>query len=211
MHSIGNFMSLEDLDVCLEKLTWHKSPGKNNVSSNAVKVLELDLRIKLLTFLNEWLMNEDVTYLEWLIASLKVLPKKGDLKNPNNWRGIILLDINSKIISIFINIKLQKLLKTRGIAHQFGATPKLGCQDAVFVLKTFLQERREKLLDTWVVFIDLVKAYDSIQHKVVDEMLHIFGVPEIVRTWIKKLCSDSMVELKVGKFKHHIPYGCGVK
>ena len=28
MHSIGNFMSLEDLDVCLEKLTWHKSPGK---------------------------------------------------------------------------------------------------------------------------------------------------------------------------------------
>ena len=156
-------------------------------------------------------MNEDATYPEWLIASLKVLPKKGDLKNPNNWRGIILLDVNSKIISIFINTKLQKLLKTQGIAHQVGATPKLGCQDAVFVLKTFLQERREKLLDTWVVFIDLVKAYDSIQHKVIDETLHIFGVPEIIRTWIKKLYNDSVVELKVGKFKHHIPCGCGVK
>ena len=89
IHSNGNFMNLEDLDACLEKLAWHKSPGKNNVSPNAVKVLELDLRIKLLKFLNEWLMNEDVVYLEWLIASLKVLPKKGDLKNPNNWRGII--------------------------------------------------------------------------------------------------------------------------
>ena len=66
-------------------------------------------------------------------------------------------------------------------------------------------------MDTWVVFIDLVKAYDSIQHKVIDETLHIFGVPMIVRTWIKKLYNDSVVELKVGKFKHHIPYGCGVK
>ena len=25
------------------------------------------------------------------------------------------------------------------------------------------------------------------------------------------MCNDSVVELKVGKFKHHIPYGCGVK
>ena len=57
MHSIGNIMSLEYVDVCLEKLTWHKSPGKNSVSPNAVKVLELDLKIKLLNCTNEWLMN----------------------------------------------------------------------------------------------------------------------------------------------------------
>ena len=40
----------------------------------------------------------------------------------------------------FINMKLQKLLKTRVIAHQLGARPNLGCQGAIFVLKTFLQE-----------------------------------------------------------------------
>ena len=67
--------------------------------------------IKLLNFTNGWLMNEDVAHPEWLIACIKVLPKKGDLKNPNNWRGIILPDIISKIISIFINIKLKIVLK----------------------------------------------------------------------------------------------------
>ena len=39
-------------------------------------------------------------------AVLKLLPKKGDLSNPNNWRGISLLDIVSKIISSIIASRL---------------------------------------------------------------------------------------------------------
>ena len=66
---------------------------------------------------------------------MKVLPKTGVLKNPNNWKGTILLDAISKISSIFVNIKLKILLNTREITHQIGATPNLGFQDAVFVLK----------------------------------------------------------------------------
>ena len=99
----------------------------------------------------------------WIGKALpqKYYQKKGDLSDPNNWRGIVLMEVSSKIISIFLNIKLQKLLKIRGSPLQFGASPKLGCQNAVFILKTALQERREKGLDTFATFIDLVKAYDS--------------------------------------------------
>ena len=64
-------------------------------------------------------------------------------------------------------MRLQTLLKLRGSPLQFRASLKLGCQDAVFVLKTFLQERREKGIDTWITFVDLVKAYDSVQHEVI--------------------------------------------
>ena len=108
-----------------------------------------------------------MVYIEWKSTPIKVLPKKGDLTDLNNWRGIVLMEFSSKIVIIFINMRLQKLLKLHGIPYQFGASPKLGCQDAVFVLKTLLQERREKGLDTWVTFIDLVKAYDSVQHDVI--------------------------------------------
>ena len=121
------------------------------------------------------------------------------------------MDIVSKVVSIFVNVRLQKLMKIRGLPFQFGATPKLGCQDAVFALKAFLQERREKMLDTWVVFIDLIKACDSVQHRVIDATLEIFGVPTDVRSWVRRLHDGSTLEINVGKTKKIITYGCGVK
>ena len=39
-------------------------------------------------------------------------------------------------------------MKSRGTALQFGATSNSGYQDGVFILKTLLQERCEKALDT---------------------------------------------------------------
>ena len=51
---------------------------------------------------------------------LKMLPKKGDLRDLNNWRGIMLLDAASKIVSMVINGRLQRLLKEVGIEEQNG-------------------------------------------------------------------------------------------
>jgi len=48
---------------------------------------------------------------EFARMRLKILPKKGDLRNLNNWRGIMLLDAASNILSMVINGRLQRLLK----------------------------------------------------------------------------------------------------
>ena len=52
-----------------------------------------------------------------------------------------------------------------------------------------------------MVFVNLIKACYSIQFKVIDETLAIFGVPPEIIMWVKKICLNSVVELKVGKFK----------
>ena len=38
-----------------------------------------------------------------------------------------------------------------------------------------------------------------------------FRLITLATRWVKKIYNDSVVELKVGKFKHRIPYSCGVK
>ena len=111
----------------------------------------------------------------------------------------------------FFNLRLQILLKLHGIPCQFGAIPELGYQNASFVLKTFLQVRREKGYDTWVVFVELVKVHDSIQHKVIKEVLENFGVPSDLVGWAMKLCTNFEVEAKVGKHKSRFRRGCGVR
>ena len=80
----------------------------------------------------DWMENGDLTHEEWTKSRLVPLPKKGDLHDFNNWRGINLLDVGSKVMSITLNVRAQKLLESNGHPMQFGATPKVGCAEAVF-------------------------------------------------------------------------------
>ena len=75
----------------------------NGISPNIVKVLDGKNKFLLFTFIREWMENKDVVYDEWLMSRLVPLPKKGDLFDLNNWRGINLLDVASKIESIVLN------------------------------------------------------------------------------------------------------------
>ena len=53
---------------------------------------------------------------EWKRGKLKEICKGGgkDLSKPGNYRGIMLLDVVSKVMSALINRRLQELLKVHG-------------------------------------------------------------------------------------------------
>ena len=170
-------------------LCWHKAPGLNKVVPNAIKALDDENLFVLYEYIKTYI-ETDEDFDEWKVSHLVPLPKKGDLSNPNNWRGINLLDVTSKLVSIIVNKRLQKMLKIRGITHQFGASPGTGCQNGLFCLKTLLQTRREHNLDSYCVFIHLVKAYDSIQHEIITLALVKMGVPDRLCKVVQKLYSN---------------------
>jgi hypothetical protein len=92
---------------------------------------------------------------EYARMRLKILPKKGDLRDLNNWRGIMLLDAASKIISMIVNNHLQRLLKEIGIEEQNGLSGGRGCSDGSFCIRQALKKRREHGQESWVLFVDL--------------------------------------------------------
>ena len=117
----------------------------------------------------------------------------------NKWRGINLLCIVSKVMSIRLNMRVQQLLEVNGHPMQFGAIPKVGYAEAVFSIKSILQLRREYGVDTHAVFIDLIKACDSVKHEVISSTLKIIGAPERHIRWVEKLYGNFEVILKIGK------------
>ena len=68
-------------------------------------------------------------------------------------------------MSIVLTIRLQIVFEKKGTPIQFGASPHTGCPDSSFHLRSMLQMNKEHSIDSWVVFVDLVKAFDSINHK----------------------------------------------
>ena len=93
---------------------------------------------------------------------LCIHPKTGDLSNPNKWRGIALGNIIAKTISSIIVTRLTQHINTFGIDEQCGCLFGKGNTDAMFTLKGSLQTIREHQLEAHVLFVDLVKAFDSV-------------------------------------------------
>jgi len=56
----------------------------------------------------------------------------------------------------------MRLLEAERMEEQTSFMPHRGTTDSIFSLKILLQKRKEHGLSTWVVFIDLAKAFDSV-------------------------------------------------
>ena len=61
---------------------------------------------------------------EWLQNRLKILYKgKGDPKDLNNWRGIMLIETAAKIVCSIFGNRIQSFLNDEGLEEQNGFTP----------------------------------------------------------------------------------------
>ena len=88
---------------------------------------------------------------------LCILPKTGDLSNPNKWRGIALGNVIAKLISSIIAARLTMHINTFGI-NECGCLFGKGNANATFTFKSSLQLIREHQMEAHVLFVDLVKA-----------------------------------------------------
>ena len=119
-----------------------------------------------------------VMYEEWKISRMKLLPKKGDLSLCKNWRAICLLDVASKVLSSIVAARMQSVQLTQGMEEQARIRPDRSTIDPLFSVGIGLNKRKEHGLETWALYIDLVKAFDSVPREALFMILRRFGFPD---------------------------------
>ena len=150
-------------------------------------------------------------YPEWHRGTGVPIPKTPRPQDPNQYRIINLMDVCSKIFSRIMTARAYKILDKNRTKYQFGASPNVGCQDGNFTLKTLLHLCRQHDLETYVIFADLVKAFDTSNHKLILEILQKIGAPPKFCKAIERLYTDLAVVLKIGKEKLEINQTTGVR
>ena len=88
------------------------------------------------------------------------------------------MDVCSKIMSSILAQRAFDLLELHCTKSQFRGTPKVGCQDGQFTLKSPMHLRHQHNLGTHVMFVDLLKAYHTVNHKMLIEILQQYGARE---------------------------------
>ena len=98
----------------------------------------------------------------WTKGMVVKLPKKGNLANCNNWRGITLLSVPGKVFSSILIQRLQTELDLTLREEQAGFRPKRSCCDQIYTLRNIIEQAREFNFLLAINFIDFKKAFDSI-------------------------------------------------
>ena len=130
------------------------------------------------------------------------------MSKPGNYRGIILLEIAYKIVAIIINKRLQPLIERLDHENQCGFRKGRGCTDAVFTVKMAIKKRREHNLETWILFLDLVKAFDRVPRELLWCVLSKFGVPKKMIDVLKLLHKNFKVTFDIETVTHTMPSTC---
>ena len=119
--------------------------------------------------------------------------------------------MGSKIFSSILCRRLFRIIDTHGVKYQFGSTLGVGYQDGSFTIETMLHLRHNYHLPTWILFVDLVKAFDTYNHALMDKLLERYGCPPALCSSIARIYKDSKVRLIIGEIDTTIPFHVSVK
>ena len=116
------------------------------------------------------------------------LPKKGDLSDCNNWRGIT---IPGTVFACVLLGRIRKTVDTNLRQEQAGFRPGRSCNDQIFALRQIIEKVAAWQKPVIVNYIDFRKAFDCIHRLSLWAILRQYGIPEGIVTIIQKLYKDS--------------------
>ena len=129
-----------------------------------------------------------------ILKSATILPiyKSGDSQEPNNHRPISLTSPFSKIIEKCILKQLDVFLTKFDILHpnQFGFRKNLSTEMAISKINDEIVNAIEDKLYTCSVFLDIRKAFDSVDHTILINKLEKYGVRGLPLKLIKSFISE---------------------
>jgi hypothetical protein len=102
-----NLITSDELAKALKLMKNGKCPGEDNMNSELYKYAPKEFKLRLLKFLNNIYTKNSIPN-EWRNASVIPIFKRGDRRDPKNYRGISILNACYNIYSKILNSKLQR-------------------------------------------------------------------------------------------------------
>jgi endonuclease/exonuclease/phosphatase family metal-dependent hydrolase len=152
-----------EISKAIKRLRKGKSAGVDEIVTELLK-FGGEIMEEILWFFFDQVWREERVPEEWSKAVIVPLFKKGDKRDPFNYRGISLLSIVGKTFAQVLNMRIMEWVEDgkKLSEEQGGFRAKRGCPDQIFVLNELIEKTCKKGGNLFTCFIDLKKAYDSV-------------------------------------------------
>lgn len=137
---------------------------------------------------------------QWKKGLIIPIFKKGDKADPGNYRPICLLSVVAKLFTRVLNDVLYVRLEREGLIPdvQGGFRSRRGCPEKVFGLYSVLENRWRCKKQTYVSFVDVKKAYDSVSRSALLLRLLDLQTPDHVWAMVREVYTDDSACILMG-------------
>ena len=179
---LGSAPTLEETKRAVRGMHNWKAPGPDSLLVEVLKIDEPAEPVGLERFhailVEVW--NGGEVPQQWKDATIKGLYKKSDRSNCNNYRGVSLLSHPGKVLLKIVANRLSHCCEAVGILldEQCCFRPERSTVDMLFVVHRLEELARQRRIPLYTCFVDLQKAYDSVDRELLWKVLARAGVPE---------------------------------
>ncbi len=183
----------------LSGLDMTKSTGIDQIPSKLLKAAASSIGKHLTHVLNVSISTGQLAT-EWKTAKVTPIFKEGDKTDRNNYRPISILPIVTKILERAIHNQLYLFLCNHNLLAncQSGFRKFHSTMTTLIHVTDYLQENADRGNGTGMLFLDLKKAFDTVDHDLLIEKLRKYGVAPSSLAWFRNYVKDRKQIVELG-------------
>ena len=161
----------------INNLPMKTSSGHDKISCIILKEIK-DIIAQPLSLVVNQAFNTGVFPSKLKLAKVIPLYKKGDKTSIENYRPISLLPCMSNVLEKIINIQFYDYFQSNHLLYksQYGFRKHHSTEFASLELLDTIQQQLDLKLDPFAVFLDMSKAFDTLDHEILLQKLSFYGV-----------------------------------
>ena len=186
----------------IRNLKARKTSGPNSIPTNVLKSLNAEISIILSNLFN---LSFSTGIFPDVLKNSSVIPlfKKGSKLNCGNYRPISLLSNISKLLEKLMYSRLYNFLNIYNCLSelQFGFRDKHSTCHALISITEKIREALDTGHFACGEFIDLQKAFDTVDHNILVSKLEYYGARGIVKNWFSSYLHNRKQFVTINGFK----------
>ena len=185
LRELANVPRIEEVEKAIKDLKCNKAAGPDDISAEMLKAGGGVIIDWLSVFFQQVWSTNSVPQ-SWKDAIMIPLHKKKEMDDCNNYRGIALLSIVGKAFTRLILNRIKVSVEEKLSEIQAAFRKDRSCIDQVFTLRMIIEKAKGSSTPVFICFVDLQKAYDSVDRTALWEVLEKFGFPKELIKVIKE-------------------------
>jgi hypothetical protein len=177
-------LSVEEVYQALQNLDPSKAHGPDGFPSRILKECAFQVAPSLHHLFTKSLRLSQVPA-EWKLANIVPLHKKGQKDHVENYRPISLLSIISKVLERCVLNHVSYHIQSNINSAQYGFVNGKSSTAQLLSTLNIIGKNLVKGLQTDVVFMDIAKAFDTVDHSKLLQKLQQFGFSGSLLLWLK--------------------------
>ena len=203
-------ITLEELEKAVMKLKKGKSPGPDGIPAEFYQAHWSSIQDMYFEFINE-IKSKFIPQEKNASFTTLIFKERGDPFLLVNYRPIALMNVDIKILSKVLSIRLVTVLPS--IIHETQTAVygrRIG--NSIHLVRDIIDLANNNNEEAALIFLDQEKAFDRVSHEFLFQVLKKFGCGDPFINWIKILYHNASTRINVnGFFTDEIPLKSGVR